>query len=267
VEIRQTYRYNASPGSSPLESDIVLQILQFEGDLHLSILREDQTLWIYEIYDIEGIKETSVFSGFFYKWISISGFVPSRVDWIVAAGNMWLLPTLPPYDEGWKGLPMFQHQPDSVKVVLNDAYDLVFSKNTFIEKALKQVFPDFHCKSFPVLIHEFIGGYEFMPERFALLVCMSNKICLWLQEDGALVSFIIKPFSEKNDILYYTLKAMELAKMQVDRTPLFVSGMVSAQSPIFELLRSYISAVEMLDVPLFSNINRIPDFFDTSLMQ
>jgi hypothetical protein len=112
--------------------------------------------------------------------------------------------------------------------------------------------------AFGTMLQAFKDKY---PKKSAIFsYWQSGKIYFWTLTYGAVDKHISRPYCTAEDALYYVLQYYKLIKLSTEKDTLYLSGALSKDSTIYNLLYNYISDIEFVINPTEMNLECTEDF-------
>lgn len=143
----------------------------------------------------------------------------------------------------------FVHPVSADEIILNNSFEnikIIFSIPSNIHQNLLQIFPSAHLLHSSASMLNIFYHHPFLLHSKIWAHIHPNYIEVVAKDNKQLLFYNTFEVQNSLDILYYLLFCMQQLKFDPKETDLFVSGNLSLQHTVFQLLQKYVHSVHLI---------------------
>lgn len=185
----------------------------------------------------------------FISRYQLSSYITKNILVIYSAPRFTLCPAEFYIPEKKTVLLNFTHPPVNNEVVLTSSYDgikAIYGMPQSIQRNLLQVFPSAHLMHSSVAMMNIFYHHPLLLHSKIWIHIHSNYIEVIAKHQNKFLFYNTFDIQTTVDILYYILFSIQQVHLKAKETDVFLSGNISLQHTIFQLLRKYVHSVQLL---------------------
>jgi hypothetical protein len=252
------YKYHVPLDQIHVKTNVRLEVFLVQELLHIMIKGDNDILIWFEILTIQKGSNEEDFKSYFYKLVSITGFIPYETIFIIANDEYFFVKKGEIPTENLTPI-VSKSKKFNYSTELDNQYTLVYECNTLVKNVLSHVFENVTQMHLVEILTDYVKGIASSDSFYLYVFIMQGKICLILIHGHELNFSVMLDWDQPTDALYHIIHCLQIHHISIENVSVGIGGFITKEGHLYKMLEAYIPKLNKQEFSMFSFLTTLPE--------